>query len=212
MKFIAYLSLLSALFPVITGLLRYRYLTTMLKQLFFLCLTGAVTDTILFILSLFTISNFNVINIYSYVQFVFYLWVFIPFIFPNKKNIVLPVLLACVTAIFVITSIYYVRHNTFNVIFLLTESTALMIISIVSMMKIIDKSSNIFINGLFWMVSGMLIYFSIAILIFTVYNIGLEYELKITNGIWTIHSIVNIIADSLFAYAFLCKSQPKILS
>lgn len=209
--FLAYLSALSALFPVVTGVLRYRHLTAILKQLFILCLLSAVTDGIMSGLAFNGQSNFAVANIYSYVQFVFYLWIFIPFIFPNKKNIVLAALLVCVTVIFIITSVYYVRDDAFNVIFLLTESTTLMIISIVSIMKIIDNASGIFNNGLFWMVSGMLIYFSISILIFTIYNIGIEYKLAVTNSIWTIHSIVNIIANTLFAYAFLCKSQPKIL-
>lgn len=213
------LSIISGWLPVAIGFIRYRQLSFMFKQLFYLYLIGAVVDGISVIFAKEGISNMVVSNYYNAIAFIFYLWIFIPFLFPVKWKLVLTVLLIGTVALFLITACNNNVFERFNTPFIIIESLVLVLISLASLFRIVSKGTDLFTNGLFWTVSGMLIYFSVAFIVFGVYNIllqdiqnGEHFNDTTSNRLWNIHSIVNIIANLIYTYAFLCKLPRKILS
>ena len=56
----------------------------------------------------------------------------------------------------------------------------------------------------FWILSGILIYFSITEVVFATSNFILDKNEPALRTIWAIHSVINILSNLLFAIGFVC--------
>lgn len=59
-------------------------------------------------------------------------------------------------------------------------------------------------QALFWINSGVLIYFSLNIFLFMLFDLVIAQQ---RNDLYAIHSVTNIISNILYAIGLLCKPQ-----
>lgn len=65
-------------------------------------------------------------------------------------------------------------------------------------------------DPLFWLNSGILLYFMGNFFLFMLYNVLLDIEIQVVNSYWTMHSVINITSNILFTIGFVCSKQvPK---
>lgn len=151
-----FLSHLSGSFPIVVGLLRYRYLTVALKLVVVFFSFYFLKESIALWLSLLKFNNLytqNVESIYQTVLIgaVFYCSFELPF---NRR------LIAVSTAICTLITLFYYRTNEVSSISLSTFRLFAIILSLAYFSKVVMdmRVKNMMKHSMFWFTSGLLLY------------------------------------------------------
>jgi len=208
---LTYLSVISGFFPVLAALYNYRQLDKVLKIMALFCLLSVIPDMIglvtAYILKLRSFNNLFLIHLYDMMAVIFFTVIYFKVFYKSiikKITLILGIvaLLAMLyNAIFIEgIRVYPSVSNTVLSIFLI-------VLSLIYFYQLLSRQEFMYIEkqGLFWINSGVLFYYSITIFLFMLYN-------KMTNDehrayYYMTQSVTNIISNLLFSVGLLCKPQ-----
>lgn len=201
-------SQLSSVIPFILGLLYYKRLNIAFRVFFFFMAFAMVAEFFIVWYAR-NIGNGNVqlMHVFTLVEYTSYCYLFCRELFPSKWKqlfwglFMLELILVLANA-FVIGAVYEVNSfaRTFEFVVLATFSLIFFRQSLV-----IEKGTlPIFKQPMFWLSAGVLLYFSVNTLFFLLFNKLLDEGADWIQMGKVLHAYVNILANLLFAQAFLC--------
>ena len=205
---LVYVSVISGLFPVFAALYNYRQLDTVLKIMALFCLLSVIPDLIslvtAYILKL-TFNNLFLMHLYDMMAVVFFTVIYYKaFYTPVLKKITLILGLAALLIVLsncIFIEGIWVYPSVSNTVL----SLFLIVLSLIYFYQLLTRQEFMYIEkqGLFWINSGVLFYYSITIFLFMLYS-------KINNAYkdyYMMQSVTNIIGNLLYSVGLLCKPQ-----
>lgn len=199
--YIGYLSVFSTFSTLIVAIIRNNTLTKEMRVLFLYVLVAAFVEILSSTFTKLNIKNLYLINLFTVVECtmlsLFYLKIFTT----KKYSIIIYVLLFCFYSIFVYDFIFLHNFNRMNIFSIIVESFILIGFSLLYFYELAKKMEYVSIlsNPLFWVNSSILIYFSGNLFLFIFSNYILNHSY---NRLWNIHSVLNIIYNTLLIIAF----------
>jgi hypothetical protein len=197
--------------PLLAALYNYRRLDPVLKLFAAFCLVSASFDWLELVTSHFMsylgwTSNYPLLHLFNLVAVLFFIMIyyraFYESVFKKAALIFGAIALAAIVgnAIF-FESIwkYPSASNTILCLFLI-------VLSLTYFYQLLTRQEFIHIEkqGLFWINSGVLFYFSINVFMFMLFN---KFSTDQQSDIQMLQSVTNIIANVLYSVGLLCKPQ-----
>lgn len=203
-----YVSMFSAAFPLAAAIWNYKYLDVTLKTVALFFLISALFDiTLVLLYSCFAVKNTAlVVHIFIWVSIIFFARIYyMAFSNPllKKLSVLLP---AIVLAIVVFNAIAMEGIKVYPSVSNTILGIMMIFFSLSYFYQLFDEQEFVYIEkqGLFWVNSGVLIYFSINIFLFMLINRISPEDVK---HYWAIHSVINTIANLSYAIGLSCKPQ-----
>lgn len=150
------------------------------------------------------ISNANIYNFFSVFAFIFYMFVVRHVIFSKTvKRVILYIM--SLYAISALVNILFIQHvNTFHTVTYSLGCFLIVVISIYYFYELfqVPRSINLKKEPAFWIVAGLLFFYSCTLPILGVLNYVPD---AIAFSLEPIITILNVLLYSLFTIAFLCR-------
>ena len=206
-----YVSLFSVVIPFTTGIIRRKYLDSVSNLFFYLVITYLILEIVSFSLANYHVNNLFVARINTVLQFILLSVFFSRAFHSTKISLFIKIFIffflgtACI-------DLYLNGLKIMDNLSLTTSCILLMIYSLLTFFYLIQKPlySNILSTPLFWFNTAVLVYFSGNLFLFLFTNYLLKKSLPLHFNLWTIHSILNIIFNSLISIGFWkTENQPK---
>jgi hypothetical protein len=189
---LTYAALSIALISCLIASIKFKYLSFELKIIFAFLLLSFFSDIISTIINLNGKSTFWWLNIYTILEFfvfgLFYAWLFRKSSKDSRILVVSSLILGIISIVFL--TIFQGFSNRMDSISLAIEATLFIFISVGYFYVMLNKMEfdNTFYNPIFWINSGILIYFSGSF--FSFMFSAVKYP---KFGIWVIHNAVHVI-------------------
>ncbi len=155
---------------VIIGIVRYNVIDTSYYPFFYLAGISLLAEVINFYIAKHEMINAYSVarNIFYYIEFYFYTWLFHTWgLFNFKRNIFLSIISFCFI-VWVILTFFTGRVTEYNVYFPVIYTMALLSFAVTTFNKfVIQDRLAIFKNPKFWILMGVIIFFSFYLLIAT---------------------------------------------
>jgi len=211
------LSSLSALLPIAAAILNHRHLNKVQKIAAVFFIISGLFDFSLLLVRHFNITlitnggkanNAPLIHLFILVSILFYAFIYFhAFNKPALKK--LSIAFAGIAGVLIFINAFFVEGLLkFPSIGNTILSVTLILFSLLYFWQLLDQVEIVRLEKqpMFWISAGVLSYCSINIFLFMLMrSLG-----SLSPNFWTIHSIINIIANFLFAIALLCK-PPKTI-
>jgi len=208
---LVYVSVLSGLFPVLAALYNYRQLDTVLKIMGLFCLLSAIPDIIslvtAYILKLISFNNLFLMHLYDMMAVIFFTVIYSKaFYKPVLKKMTL-ILGIMALAMMLYSSIFIEGLLVYPSISNTVLSMFLIVLSLTYFYQLLTRQEFMYIEkqGLFWINSGVLFYYSITIFLFMLYS-KINHAYK---EYYLMQSVTNIISNLLYSVGLLCKPQSQ---
>jgi hypothetical protein len=202
-----YSSIVSDILPLLAALYNYRQLDSVLKLFAFFCLISLTFDVLEWILSNLQVRNncplFHLYILFTILFFtVIYYRAFYGIIL---KRIALILGGAGIVAI-ICNAIFIENIWTYPSISNTVLCLLMIILSLTYFYQLLTRQEFLHIDkqGLFWINSGILFYYSINIFLFMLYN---KLSVSVRNDYYVIQYGTSIIANLLYSVGLLCKPQ-----
>ncbi|HTD41966.1 MAG TPA: hypothetical protein VK671_15160 [Mucilaginibacter sp.] len=206
---LVYVSVISGFLPVFAALYNYRQLSPVLKIMALFCLLSVISDTISLVTAYILRLTFNtpfVMHLFDMMAVVFFTLIYFKaFYAPVLKKITL--ILGTVTVLIMLFNCIFIEGiRVYPSISNTALSMFLIVLSLTYFFQLLSRQEFMYIEkqGLFWINSGVLFYYSITIFLFMLFN-KISGEHKIYY--YMTQSITNIIANLLYSVGLLCKPQ-----
>jgi len=207
MKIIAWLGVISDLFPVIAALFYYRRLDTLLRIIACFFLLSALSDGLQALFIFIGIrNNYPVIHVYLILSLIFFGLIYYKAFFdPLIKKIVV-ILTSVGLAVMIYNLIFIEKILMFPSITDTVLSVIVIFYSLMFFFQLLNRQEFIHIEKqpLFWINASILFYYSVTIFLFMLYR-KLSPEQEIIY--FAINGITNVITNILFTIGILCKPQ-----
>jgi len=203
-----YLSLFSGLFPVIAAIYRYKTLDPALKPMAIFFFVSALVDTLLLVMPRIGIlNNWPLIHLFIVIMLVFFGRVYYQsFYIPGlKKTTAALCVLAFIAIIYGIFRDGLMFFPSFANSFL---SVVFTLLSLFYFYQLLNAREFVHIEKqpMFWINSGVLIYFGINIFLFMLFD---KFVKHAEDDVWIIHDLTNVVSNILYSIGFLCQNQLK---
>jgi len=216
-QILTYISIASALLPIIAAIINYKYLDYTLKTAAVFFIISGLFDLLLWIVSylikyrnLFLIyvgmlNNAPLLHLFNIISIVFFSSIYYrAFHGKQLKNftVITSILTLATIIFFSIKNSIWTYPSTSNTIL----SVFLIPLSLLYFYQLLNRQEFVHIENqpLFWINSGVLIYFSINIFLFMLFNrLGDNYK----TSYYMIQSVTNTIANLFFAIGLSCKPR-----
>jgi hypothetical protein len=204
LQWLYYVSSASILFPAIASVYKYKLLDNKMKILAWFFVLGALAEGVDSFLSIKKLNNMWMFNFYSILEG-FVLCYVIGSWYHSKRWMRIAMTLFAFYSILWIYSVI-VSKGIFE--FNSNEKTVkgLIIIFLSGLLLVrlsMDENIRLTTDYRFWILSSILIYFSITLIVFSTATFFLEDHHIAMYYSWTIHSFTNILANILFAIGFI---------
>jgi hypothetical protein len=188
-----YLSAAALLLPFSMGIYRKVYLNSSAKSIFYLILCNLPVEVISIVLHAKGVNNFKVMRVFTVIEFGLLSW----FYFETLKAHRLAPYVKGLIFLFAGVAIYdYLKDNPNNMdtLPMTVESLILIAYALFTFYYLLEKRvySNILKAPVFAFNLGVLVYFSGCLFLFIVGNFLLVLNSEMRNGLWLIHSLLNI--------------------
>ena len=199
-----HLSGLSALLPLIFGVIFYKNLSKVLKFFWVYIVVSFSIDLTSFLLNLNQYKTAPILNIFTIVEYFFLIYVLS---FWNNNKIIIAVLKSSV-AVFIIIFILLELFNleNFNEIKMISRTIGMVSLTAFSIITLFVISDNVKIplykDPRFWITSGILIYCAGNLLLFSIGTFIID-DIEI----YFIHSILNTLANFCYAGGLFCRNN-----
>jgi hypothetical protein len=203
---------LGVFLPFIAMLIRWKPLwANSSTKLFSVYIILDVTAWFLSIfLAINDIHNIIVANIFTVFEFLFVSMFFIEiFNFSNKKPFYIVTLI--ITMLFAL-GVFLSKNETYSNYSNLIERFIFIVFSLLFYLKLMRelKIDNLLNYPIFWLNTGVLLYFSSSIFITIFSNYFLNLSDEANKALWLFHSVINLICYVIFAIGFLkCRAKTK---
>lgn len=202
------LNLLSGLTVILLfflGLFKLKSLGKDYVLLFVFVTISAAVEIASALLSMKGINNLWMGNIFFLVECFFLGIIIWQWLESKKLRIFIFVFLVTFLPVWVFTTFFVLDFYKFNNYARAIESIVFVFLACFLLIAVsTDASQAIYKNPKFWFGSGLLIYFSVNLVVFGTVNYILLNREHLMDNTWVIHSVTNIFANLLFATGFLC--------
>lgn len=201
---LSYLSAIILLIPVCIGIIRFRFIKEKHLLIFLSILISLFTEIISFILiKFFNQSNILLYNGYIIVETVLLFLYYLKYL----ENNLLKSITKFIAFIFVVVSVFEIIMNkkgAMSDISFTFESIFIIMLTIITFHYLIKSQifSNILSAPIFWINSGLLLFFAGNLFLHLFSQILQEFAQKAFYELWGFHSILNIILYSLISIGF----------
>lgn len=190
--------------PVIAGIIRYGRLSAPLRILSWLLFYSGANAIVVSWLSIKGMNNLLLFNVFTLVELTLFGWVFHK-VFESRsmKTLITVGVLACVA--FAVINLFFLQgHSAINSYSMALESTLLTLLALLFYYKTFreEKVQRLERYPLFWLSSGVLIYFAGNLFLFLFSNYVLTESDSLGRAEWGIHSVLNITANLIYTAAF----------
>lgn len=205
---------LSIGFAVIIGIVRFRKIDPSYYPFIYNIIVALVVEVLNRILTVTGHPNafILVLNIFSYIDFFLFLWLFHNWGLFNRKKSTFISIAVVFFIIWLLNNILvsgFIRHNLF---FFIVYSFALIFFSVNTFNKaVVHERSSIFRNPKFWVCLGIIIFYSFFIVVVTtglslfMHNVSKEFR----RGLWSISVYSNLLVNLLYAVAVIWIPRKK---
>lgn len=205
---------LSIGFAVIIGIVRFRRIDPSYYPFIYNIIVVLVVEVLNRILTVTGHPNafILVLNIFSYIDFFLFLWLFHNWGLFNRKKSTFISIAVVFFIIWLLNNILvsgFIRHNLF---FFIVYSFALIFFSVNTFNKaVVHERSSIFRNPKFWVCLGIIIFYSFFIVVVTtglslfMHNVSKEFR----RGLWSISVYSNLLVNLLYAVAVIWIPRKK---
>jgi hypothetical protein len=202
-----YSSIASDILPLLAALYNYRRLDGVLKLFAFFCLIPLTFDFLEWILTKFQVhNNCPLLHLYDLFAILFFTAIYYRgFYGLILKRIALILGVAGLVAI-ICDAIFIENIWTYPSISNTVVCLLMVILSLTYFYQLLTRQEFLHIDkqGLFWINSGVLFYYSINIFLFMLYN---KMSISVRNDYYVIQYGTSIIANLLYSVGLLCKPQ-----
>jgi len=210
---LAFVSALSILFPVAASFIRYKSLGRDYYLLFIFFFISFVAEVIGATLNIESKNNIWLINIFTLLECFFWCLVIYQWLASKKIRLFIIFFLAAFFIAWGYTTFFHLDVYQFNNYIRTAESIVFVFLACFLLLAVsVDMEHMLFRNPKFWFGSGLLLYFSVNVIVFSTVNFILDNESHLMDNSWVIHSVSNIISNLLFATGFLCLKPLTISS
>ena len=205
---LVYITVISNFFPVVAAVYNYRQLDYILKLMFVFCLISTIPDTTSLILTYLKLKYNTVflMHFFDMAAVVFFTLIYHrAFYKPALKKLTL--LLGGTSLIVIIfNSIFIESIWRYPSVSNTVLCVLLIVLSLTHFHQLLSRQEFTYIEkqSMFWINSGVLLYFAADIFLFMLYN---KISSVQRNDYYMIQSIANIIANLLYSVGLLCKPQ-----
>jgi hypothetical protein len=205
--FLTLTSAVTGIFPVLAALFNYKHLDKVLKIAAIFFLVSALFDLLLDLtIRMGLHNNEPLIHLFIVISIIFFSAIYYHAFFnPVVKQAI--IVLAIVALLIVIFNIIFIEGILDYPSFSSTVLSVLLIcFSLAYFYQLLNRQEFIHIEkqGLFWINTGVLFYFSLNLFLFMLFK---RIILAHQQDYFMIHVITNIIANILYSVGLLCKPQ-----
>ncbi|HEY4195745.1 MAG TPA: hypothetical protein VGM63_09435 [Mucilaginibacter sp.] len=205
---LVYIAMASDFFPALAALYNYRSLDPVLKLMGFFCMVSVIPDlaSLVQVATHAKYNNLILFHLFDVMAIIFFTLIYHKaFYKPLLKKITL--ILGGVSLLIVICSTIFIESIW---VFPAVSNTVLCLLliplSLAYFYQIFSRQEFVHIEkqGLFWVNAGVLIYFSVNIFLFMLYN---KISVAEKHDYYMMQSVSNIVTNLLYSVGLLCKPQ-----
>lgn len=204
---LAYAAGFAALLPVGAGLLRIRSLDGRMKILLVMFAIGAINVSLEFILAFQGIRNLFLAHFYLLIEFLFFIWVCSLWVEKPERN-VLRVLFILFIVFWIVSHLFF---ESFDSPAYYTSFLSKVLYSGICIMLLHKFSAaserTILLDPRFWILAGLLLFATGGIMFSFLRSIIDTLPLDGLLLAYSIHWIISIVTNLMYAIGFLCKPQ-----
>jgi hypothetical protein len=204
---------LSISFAVIIGIVRFRRIDPSYYPFLFNCIAALFVEILNRILNVTGQRNaFTfVLNVFSYIDFFFFLWLFHNWGLFNRKKSTFIAIAGVFFVIWLATNIIFTGFIKNNLYFFILYSFALIFFSVSTFNRmVVHERSSIFKNPKFWICLGIIIFYSFFI-VYSSTGITFMYvpSREFRRGLQAIMVYSNLLVNILYAVAVIWIPRKK---
>jgi len=200
----------SVLLPIIVGLVRLRRMGKSYRPFFLLLVIGFLVEIISFISIRLTKNNTVIVNIYGLVEWTLLAWQFHAWGFLRQKKSLFYALLGLSALVWFIVNIVFGHIHDFSPYFVFFYSFLIVLLCVNEInFMITHHNRNLFRNPRFVICFGLIIYFVYMIVYYWALEISKFGRSDISISIAFLVAYVNILANIIYAIAFLLIPKPQ---
>ncbi len=196
---IAYISFLSALVPIVLGIIQLKGLGFQLKILISICIVAITSDLLALLLLKNSINNWPVLNIFLVIQ----ITLFLIFLDVNLKIKRFKYFLIIFLLFAVFNFLFIQSYSAFNSYSSYIGAVLLTTLCLIYLYRLLRDLLTIDIYRFpqLWIVFSILIYYGGTLFLFLFNNYLLSLSIVSHKAIWILHNSLNILKNLLFALA-----------
>jgi hypothetical protein len=205
------ISSLTVIIPLTLGALGWKRLDKGLRYFVILLLLVLLTELTAFGLGAFKIRNLHIYNIFTGAEYLFLILMFTSWLDSRILNRILLGSIPIFLVIWVAANYAFeTSPEQFYTLFLSIESVLFVFLSVLVLVKEMRDSSVLLVdNPVFWIASGVLVYFAGNLFVFTLMGTIIENTDIKPHSIYLIHTVLNFTKNVLFSIGFLATGGPK---
>lgn len=198
-QLLIYFSIVSPLLVIFWGAKNKKHLDVSMRLIFYLSIASFFSDIISLILSKYDLNNLWIIQIWGLTQGILLFLFFSTVIDISIKRI--RAFLVLFIIYYVINSIFIEGLNQYNSLAMSIEAIIMIVLCFIYFHKLYTDEVGVFLERIpvFWVVIGILFYFSGALFSFLLSSDILSKAPDRFYNSWIFHNSVNIIKNILFA-------------
>lgn len=202
----AHVATLSFLFPVVSGIYNWKTLDRTMRIFAIFCCLSLIHVVIEFIWGRMGESNQFLINLYWLMEFEFILYLYFQWIKNKILKEVFQYFGLAYLLFWTFNQFYFDDPTRFNEPVAVVSFIFLIVASVLVFYHLILAATDRLANAaIFWIGTGIILYCSGTIIVFTLSNTVMKMGLEYFISIWYINWSFIIIANLSFARSFWCK-------
>ncbi len=194
--------------PLIVGLVRYRNLDRAMKLFTVFCALGVLNILLEFLLSLLSIRNYFLSDVYFLIEVPFIALIYRGFITRPSTRRILTAFTVLFILIWLIEKTFFAEPQKMSSNLAMVTAIFLVAMSVVTLTAYV-KSSTSRLSGqpIFWVLTGTILYYSGSFAVMGLSNELLRAGLEYFVIAWHVNWILFIISMFLYVRGLLCRSQ-----
>ena len=203
---IAFLISESILFPLIVGLIRFKWISKIYWPFVFQLIAASITEIVSFILiQKFHSSNAIPANIYVLVEWLLVAWLFSGWGFSKRNRKIFYALFISAILVWIVEDIIFGQITSFGPYYRFYYSFVIVILSVSKInFMIMYENRSLFRNPQFLIAIGFIIYFMYKIMYEWAYQISIQGANSATsNNIISLFAYINAFSNIIFGIAML---------
>lgn len=190
----------STLLPALLALLLFKKQNAPLKYLSYLLWVATLVEIAAYFLAQNQIPNLPLLHVYVIIEFALLGWMYQLYLYRFYPKYLIPVIIVVFTFLSILNSIFVQKIQTFNTYARALENLLLIVFALSFFYKLLKELKVKYLEKkpIFWINTGILIYFSGSLFIFIFSNF-LVKRLALNTQMWIIHAFLNIVHNIFYA-------------
>lgn len=190
----------SILIPASLSIILFKRQAPPLKYLSILLFIGVFVELFARILLSYKASNLPLLHLYIPIEFALLGWMYQLYLHRLYPRYIIPLIIVIFTLFSVVNSVFIQSIKTFNTNARAVENLLLIIFAVSYFYKLLKELKIRYLekNPMFWINTGILIYFSGSLFLFIFSNYSI-IDKSISRLTWIIHAFLNIFINIIYS-------------